>query len=291
MRIASQVYKVGIRKRNGTYLFEDTSLLKKFKILRSSILYCFADPFLFEHNNVHYLFLERINKITRKGQIVFSIIRDKDGKVSRPHPVIKTKFHMSFPNITIINGQIVMIPETCEEKCVAIYSFDNFPCGCKKQIEILTNVRHVDSILYNNYLLSYCIEEQFNPSLHLYKKGDNGLYSLTNRFVDSDDTKRCAGKIFNLNNDVIFPSQIGFPNYGYGLCFYKISMLKGCITFNNYRSITAADVFRILKKKVNGIHTYNIDSVYEVIDLDFSMLSFFGLIGRILRRFCKKKNK
>jgi hypothetical protein len=49
---------IAIRSKSDNLLFEDGGTLKKFKLIKNTLRYWCADPFLVSHNNKDYVFFE-----------------------------------------------------------------------------------------------------------------------------------------------------------------------------------------------------------------------------------------
>lgn len=78
-----------------------------------------ADPFLFVHNDVLFLFYEELRFCT---QGVIKMVKTKDLKNwSEPITVLQESFHLSYPYVFEDNGIVYMIPETCAAGEVRLY--------------------------------------------------------------------------------------------------------------------------------------------------------------------------
>lgn len=78
-----------------------------------------ADPFLFIHNNLLFLFYEE-KPLYHKGRIVMTYTRDLK-HWTKPTVVLKEAFHLSFPWVFKENGHVYMLPETGESGSVRLY--------------------------------------------------------------------------------------------------------------------------------------------------------------------------
>lgn len=287
MPFKSQTYFLGIREHHNTFLFEETSFIKEFVFLKNSPLHYYADPFLFSINGIHYIFCERINKITHKGSIVYTIINKSNRQ--RFFKLSNEKFHMSFPFVFTKNNCVYLIPETSEDSTVSLYYFDVFPSKISKAKVLMNNSKMVDSVLFHNYLFTYSISNKKETRFQIYNCSDDlNVENLLFDYIDFECNKRGAGCVFEYKNSFIYPTQIGKPSYGYGILFNYVKFNnKMAPTLTPFKSINAIDVSRHFGKQVNGIHTYNRDDVYEVVDFDISIFSFLGLIGKIVRKIRK----
>ena len=281
-------YVIGLREHNSHFLYEDKSLLSNFKITPRSFFWWYADPFLFESDGKHYIFVEKYNRITCKGHIAVSEITEKK---LRFRSCGKFKYHMSFPFVDKNKtGLPIMIPETLNDNSVSLYVFDNFPYKITKKEILINNVKNVDSTLINDMLLSYNLESRDKPYFTVYKLSNNSADIIFKK-LDKSFELRGAGKAFVHNNKTIYPTQNCSKSYGYGIFFNYISKKSNELSIERFNSIDAVDASNYLNKKIYGIHTYNVDSKFEVIDLTikkFSLLSFFGKVINKLRKFGHK---
>lgn len=78
-----------------------------------------ADPFLFVHNDVLFLFYEQ-KKLYHNGTIMMMRTADLE-HWSEPVEVLQETFHLSYPWVFEKDGHIYMIPETCGDKSIRLY--------------------------------------------------------------------------------------------------------------------------------------------------------------------------
>ena len=78
-----------------------------------------ADPFLFVHNNILFLFYEQ-KKLHHNGTIIMLRTDDLE-HWSEPVEVLRETFHLSYPWVFEKDGHIYMMPETCGDKSVRLY--------------------------------------------------------------------------------------------------------------------------------------------------------------------------
>ena len=82
-----------------------------------------ADPFLFVHDDILYLFYEQ-KKLYHNGTIM---MRRTDDLIhwSEPAEVLRESFHLSYPWVFEKDGHIYMMPETCGDKSIRLYEAAN----------------------------------------------------------------------------------------------------------------------------------------------------------------------
>ena len=179
-----------------------------------------------------------------------------------------------------------MMPESGADKSLCIYHAEHFPDKWKK-IEVLReNIVLGDTTLLNeeagNYALTYDLSDPHEIQLKLLD-----LHTPENDFrlqVEHIKLKRPAGKFFSVAGGLYRPAQDCTMDYGKGLIFY------GCVP-TPYREKLIKKIYpHELKfsKRIflDGMHTYNADSEYEIIDIKTRR---FNLLNLALRLFGKIK--
>src|SRR6056300_268043 len=124
---------IGIKKKSED-LFDTTDYVS----IDSPIGTYYADPFVYKHNDLNYLFFEEYDY--QKGVISYSIIND-DLTITPPTKIIEESFHLSFPNVFEDNGKIYMIPETGDSGKIILYEAKEFPDKWEPVKVIAENVR------------------------------------------------------------------------------------------------------------------------------------------------------
>ncbi|MCF0126044.1 MAG: hypothetical protein HUJ68_09895, partial [Clostridia bacterium] len=293
-KIKTNIYNIYYRKRKEQLLFGSKNLLD-FKKIRNPFGRWAADPFLIEYNGCNYIYAEMASIITRKGDIYCINIDDKKPKWKK---CIRNKFHMSFPNVFLHNNCYYMVPETAQDYQVAIYKAIKMPYKWAKETTLLYDEKNhpVDNISlpdscypFDDSFITY-IKQKNEFYLALYLK-TNGFFCQTNKTKDLNRRLRPAGQFFNYREKLFYPSQNCEKTYGGGLIInsVKLSNNKNDILFIPEFEITPLDVFRSkLCANCVGIHTYNLNENYEVIDIITSRYSLLAIFGKIIRLFQKK---
>ena len=88
----------------------------------------YADPFPFEHEARHFLFVEEFPHATGKGIISVSTF-DAAGRPTTPRPVMDQPFHLSYPQVFSAGGDIYMLPEGGAGGELVLYRATDFPGG------------------------------------------------------------------------------------------------------------------------------------------------------------------
>ena len=233
----------------------------------------------------------------QKGSIGYAKL--KYGKRLKFKKCLDLPYHLSYPCIYIYNENIYMLPECYQSEQVALYKCISFPDKWVQERTLLhkfavdTTPIEIDGKLSYFTTLFKATDERINDNLFLLT--DENVKELKK----SDFCTRSAGLIFHHKNKRIRPVQDCRHEYGCGLIFSQIDTLTKTefaehIIYSVYppSSILSDDINRIkLDKTVNrkwaGVHTYNFNDKYEIIDLKYydgkNIYAFIRNIKQYLR--------
>ncbi len=196
-----------------------------------------ADPFLFVHNDILYLFYE--DKTLFKPGVI-SMIYTKDlKKWSTPQVVLSESCHLSYPWIFENDGHVYMIPETSVMHEIRLYEAANNSLTEFKLIKILlkdnrTNltIGYSDSSIYkidNIYYLMTTINNGKDNILELYISdmliGPYKVHSCSPIVVDNK-LGRNAGGLFQIENNLYRVAQDCVNGYGNDVHLLKIDEIS-----------------------------------------------------------------
>lgn len=282
--IFAESWNIAWRKKEIGSILEDKKTC--FNIIKNSIFYWAADPFVFEYNGEVYIFAELYDYIKRRGTLGYCKLNSK--KKVKWKKIISEEYHLSYPYIYEENGNIYILPESsgCDE--LYVYKAICFPNKWKKERIIRNHKKYADTtpLIPNNQnlLLSYCLNDKNTYNLELID-----LFDFNNDKILEEDylqMKRPAGKNFYYNEKIIRPAQICKNSYGEGLVFYEY-------VINQYREYSEKIIEKIYPYDLTfnrnmyteGIHTYGGNDEYEIIDIKtkrFNIINFLcRLIGKI----------
>ena len=109
----------------------------------------FADPFIFQLDDVKYIFCEKYSQIFKKGVIVAFQISE-DNKLIDLGVVLEESFHLSFPFIFEFKKSIYMIPETKSASKVILYKNISWPNEWQEVSVLLEGVKAADSVIFRH---------------------------------------------------------------------------------------------------------------------------------------------
>lgn len=243
-------------------------LLYKYKPLMNNKGYFSADPFLFDCNGSTFLFFEEASLKSGIGHISYTNLNDQTQKGI----ALKEDFHLSFPNVFSDGEDIFMIPETRNSNSISLYKCIEFPDKWEKSKTLLNNLSAVDSEIVKiddtYYLFTSISRTKYvvnSDNLYLYYSD-----SLNNEFIPhqcnpiSRDARysRMGGKVFFENGKYYRVSQNQSKGYGSGINILEIVTISKF----EYKEVLVQSVMaNSISKK--GLHTYNFNSNYSVIDI------------------------
>lgn len=218
-----------------------------------------ADPFLFVHKDSLYVFYEEQKEISGKG--IIKMIKTNDlHKWSEPIKVLEEGYHLSYPNVFEINGQIYMMPETGQNGTVQFYKPNNDLTEWKLSQVLLKGKNYVDSsIVYrdNHYFLFTTELNNGKYQLELYYSTEiNGQWIKHPKspLSDGSNTSRCGGSIFSYLDNLYRPVQYTKNKYGEGLALKRIRVLNTCEYDEEFIKQLIPNTIQIYK---DGGHHFN----------------------------------
>lgn len=239
-----------------------------------------ADPFLYEHENVPYVFFEKYIYKIRKGIISTGKVVEKEpGKYSvvEVQDILDFNYHLSYPHIVKENGHLYMIPETHQNKRLEIYSCVHFP----EKWELYATAFDGEEIVDTTYFQDEKGDRwlflnkgwSYNSELHIYKIDSLKLNSLiphrSNPVIIDCRKGRSGGGIYKYKNEYYRPSQINtHGSYGKGLHISKIKIL----TLDEFEDEPITSIMPDFMEGLVGMHHLHHSENYFVFDACYKTL-------------------
>ena len=240
-----------------------------FSIIRNSWRYWAADPHLIEFEGITYVFAEVYDRILRRGLIGYSMISNEGA--SKWKIALRMPHHLSYPHLIEYGGSVYMIPESYVANEIAVYRALSFPDKWEKVKVLKSDYCAVDSTLLERGNESYLLTLRFDgddEKLMLYSFKDGELTDDGYCAVINDPNKRPAGHFFMTGGGLYRPAQDCTESYGCALNFYRVTKADTeSYDEELIKKISPADLQTDLGVTADGLHTYNLNKKYEVIDL------------------------
>lgn len=237
--------------------------------------YC-ADPFLFRHQGVNWLFYETLDK---RGKGVLGCFKEVDGELVNQGVVLSEGVHLSYPQVFEENGRIWMIPESADyinkyvNGSVSLYEATDFPRGWVRRATLIDKP-FADSTLYRKGGHYYLSCHRTIPSRGAELWQSDALEGPWTCHPESENTnqsirlRRCGGSFLHADGRLYRVSQDCNGDYGKRLFRVPIAVL----TPFSYREGDAEPLLdpTVWPLREGRQHTYNRleydGHVLEVID-------------------------
>ncbi|OGA71316.1 MAG: hypothetical protein A3G81_31065 [Betaproteobacteria bacterium RIFCSPLOWO2_12_FULL_65_14] len=228
-----------------------------------------ADPFAIEKNGRHFVFFEELPFAAAKGHIAMVEVK-RDGTWSSPQRVLERDYHLSYPFLLELDGELYMVPESAQNRSVEVYRCVDFPLRWKREKTLLDGVRLVDATFHRGAERWWMFANAavrgsnvFDDELHLFHSESLlGPWRAHPRNPVKSDARcsRPAGQLFWRGGALHRPAQICVPRYGAGLAISRVLRL----TPQDYAE---RQVERVLPAEgLLGLHTVNRAGSLTVVD-------------------------
>lgn len=260
-----------------------------FIIIENPLRYWAADPFVVEKDGKTYIFAELYDYIRCRG--ILGCCELVPGRKCRWEPIIVEPFHLSYPCILAHEGKTYLMPESGQDRSLLLYEAVEFPWKWKRVKPLRRGVCFADTtpIGDDGLALTHEVSVPTAPKLM--------LIDLTGRCQDvlaeNQDVLRSrpAGKPFCLDGRLIRPVQHSWDfnqNYGKSLIFSSVTLDGSLCKEKAVTEIAPSDLNYSRPIYLDGMHTYNASTRFEVIDIKtrrFNLLNLaFRLLSKIRRR-------
>jgi len=192
-----------------------------------------ADPFLVEREGELWLFYERLLHAENKGTLWAARLDPTNGALSDAREILRTPFHLSFPNVFESDGQWYMLPEQARSGKTTLYRAVEFPYRWEPWRDLLPTFPGIDPVLHRHagrwwLFVSHGAHPCTENNLYLFSSE-----SLSGEFVahPANPVKsglrgaRMAGPIQVHDARMIRPGQDGRLGYGSGTVLHEIHTL------------------------------------------------------------------
>ncbi len=227
----------------------------------------YADPFGFMVGDELHILFEDYDYKSRKGKI--SKVIFSDGKFGDITTAIREDFHLSYPYVFNINGDIYCVPESADAGEVRLYKYNKKEDKFEFSKILMKEFPGVDPVIFKHqdkWWLFATHKDQSNTSLFAFFANDfDGPYfAHTNNPVKVDvRSSRPAGTPFMKDGSLIRPAQDCSKTYGGRIALNKIVEL----TENTFKEETIEYIGPIKNSSYGrGFHTLSAAADYTIFD-------------------------
>lgn len=230
-----------------------------------------ADPFLYKKNGFCYCFLENFDYSANKGEIsVYKISKSKNEFLGH---ALTEDFHLSFPYIFEVAGDLFMIPESHERKQIRLYKCINFPLGWELEKVLIDNICAADTVVFYKEKLWWMLTNT-DPLL-------SGDHQSELSIFYSEDILTKDWKPHKLNPIFIDPARARNGGlFREGNAFFRVSQKHGFCTYGQSANINRIKTINedfyeeefigsikpSFLKNIKGTHHFDFKEDYSVFD-------------------------
>jgi hypothetical protein len=230
----------------------------------------YADPFLVEHGDGMFLFVEDFD--LRLGRAAISAIDLASGEVTR---ALTADHHLSYPFVFEVDGTWFMLPEQAESRRIVLLRSEEFPARWVDDTVLVEGVRaHDPTIVEHDGLwwlfFSAGTDASADDELHIWFSSSlRGPFAPhpANPVASNPVGSRPAGRIVHVDGRLLRPAQDGSGEYGRAIVVQEIEKLTPTdYAEHPLRTLTANEL------GAAGIHTINTAGGLVVIDTKHRVL-------------------
>jgi len=229
-----------------------------------------ADPFVLEHEDRHFVLFEEARYDEERGRIMGLEVHEN----AEPGPanvVLERPYHMSYPFLFRHDGALFMVPETAANGSIEVYRCEAPPWQWRPHAVLLDNVRAFDVTLWQTPERWWMFASlgapgtDGNDELHLYSSvSPFGPWRPHRRNPVVADARRArsAGPLYRRGGGLFRPSQDCTPVYGRCVVINRVDVIDD----QEYRETPVARVDPGWRADVRRVHTLGRGGRLHVLD-------------------------
>ncbi len=206
-------YFIAIKKNEGDVL----KSLDTFTPLLPPARKFYADPMLFKHRGVNYLFFEDFDY--KKGVISCIPI---DGGAQRCRKVLELPIHLSFPFVFEEAGEVYMVPETYDWGAVFLFKATRFPDRWKPERFLIRGQAFSDPILFKHNGTYWLFSATYGDRLSIHYAENLASEFLPHPINRKYLLGRNAGPVFSQQGRLVRPVMDCSQSYGRSMILKEI---------------------------------------------------------------------
>jgi hypothetical protein len=229
-----------------------------------------ADPFVVADGDRAWIFLEELVYTEDRG--VISVLEAKrDGTWSPPRRILERPYHLSYPCILRWNGELLMLPETHENRTIELYRCVDFPYRWEPDTVLMRDLAAVDTTLFEHdgrWWMYYATDSGdaagFDRLWLFHAPAPRGPWTphRWNPLECNVAGGRPAGRPFLHDGKLLRATQDGAPWYGHAIRLREIVTL----TPDEWEEREVATILPDWTPGIIGTHTLNVDGNVAVVD-------------------------
>lgn len=218
-----------IRGAPGNFLSE--SYRPQIQWLRHRAADFLADPFVFGLPDRRYIMGESLDRATQTGFITCVEVGD-GGTVLGERAVIRSATHLSYPYLFEHEGALYMVPESAQDRCVALYRAVDAPYEWERVATLIEGVAACDNTIlrHDGLWWLFCTDKSRDSNLNLFLYHAKELVGpwrahVANPVKTDIRSSRPAGMPFLTDGRLYRPAQDCAKSYGDAITFNRVTKL------------------------------------------------------------------
>jgi hypothetical protein len=232
-----------------------------------------ADPFVLEQDGRHWLFFEEYLHDEARGVISVAPLNDQ-GRPGPARRILDTGGHLSYPFTFEDAGEVYLLPEAAGQAATTLYRAVDFPHRWEKVAVLGDGLQLLDTTVLRHDGLYWFFttvpgrHRSGYTALLFYAESLTGAWHPHPASPISRDIRhaRGAGRIVRAGGGLFRPVQDGAGGYGRKIHFFEIMELTVDTFQQEPRGTVGPANLPDAPRRLEGIHTYNRTTRFEVID-------------------------
>jgi hypothetical protein len=250
-----------------------------------------ADPFVFERGGRNFILGEALDPATRNG-FIRSVELNRDGAVIDERPVMQAATHLSYPFTFQYDGVRYLVPESAQERNIALYRAVDAPYRWERVSTLIEDVAACDSTIVrrDGRWWLFFTDKARDVNLNLFAYYADNLAGpwqphLANPVKTDICSARPAGMPFEHEGNLYRPGQDCATAYGNAIAFSRIAKL----TPLEYREeLVSTFDSRATGAHTDGTHTISFACNVVAIDAKETIWASPRLIGQRVARLLSR---
>jgi hypothetical protein len=250
-----------------------------------------ADPFVFGPPERRCILGERVDRTTQTGFITCLVVED-GGNVLEERVVMRSSSHLSYPYVFAHSGAWYMVPESAQERRVALYRALDVPYRWERVATLIDGVATCDNTIlrHDGLWWLFCTHKARDSNLNLFLYHARDLLGpwkahVANPVKTDVRSSRPAGMPFIADGRLYRPAQDCAKAYGDAIVFSRITALN-----EHEFSEELVSTFRrdAATRDSHGAHTMSYSEGIMAIDSKKIIFASPTVIGRRLGKLATR---
>ena len=191
-----------------------------------------ADPFLSRRGGSWFMFFEVFDWRANKGEIALAV-SDDTRNWTYERVVLREEFHLSYPHVFAVDGEIYLLPESHQAGELRLYRATDFPTAWSHEATLLSG-RYVDASPFRHaggwWLFADTDPEECNDTVRLFRAaeltGEWREHPCSPVIAGDTGAARPAGRVVRVGGAPVRFAQDCAERYGGAVRAFRIDELS-----------------------------------------------------------------